>query len=244
VPPPLLPEDRPDDRRPISHRDRVHAPEELPPSRYQTRKLFVGGGHKSNQLFLIDFGLAKKFQDFETHHHIEFSSGKSLTGTARYASINAMRGYEQSRRDDLEAISYCMLYFLRGTLPWMGLAARNMKEKQDRIREVKERIPIDQLWNGYPPEFARFSQALRGLQFADAPNYALYRLWFRELFVKMGFVYDYQYDWVGKTPTVPEDREPLAPASSTDLLGRAFMTGSLGIPPPGFDSSAAAIPRH
>ena len=55
--------------------------------------LLMGLRNKRNQLFLIDFGLAKRFKDPKTGKHIPFREGKCLTGTARYASINTHLGY-------------------------------------------------------------------------------------------------------------------------------------------------------
>ena len=60
---------------------------------------------------------------------------KSLTGTARYASINAHLGVEQTRRDDLEALGYMIIYFMLGSLPWQSV---NMKEKALKYRKVME----------------------------------------------------------------------------------------------------------
>lgn len=156
----------------------------------------IGSGKKSSQIFIIDFGLSKKYRDPKTLEHMKYQTGKSLTGTARYASINALKGYEQSRRDDIESLAYCLLYFMRGNLPWMGLDAKDRKQKYERIRDVKNSTKIEDLCRNIPEEFAIFLQKVRALDFVEEPDYAGYRKMFYELFIRKGYVYDYQYDWV------------------------------------------------
>ena len=78
----------------------------------------MGNGTKRSSVFLIDFGLSKRYKDAKTGEHIPYRDNKSLTGTARYASVNTHIGIEQARRDDMESIGYILLYFLKGSLPW------------------------------------------------------------------------------------------------------------------------------
>lgn len=78
----------------------------------------IGHGKKQNIIYVIDYGLAKRYFDAKSGEHIRYADNKSLTGTARYASVNAHLGIEQSRRDDMESIGFILCYFLKGSLPW------------------------------------------------------------------------------------------------------------------------------
>ena len=192
----------------------------------------VGYGKKASVIYVIDFGLAKKYRDSRTHQHIPYSERKSLTGTARYASINAQLGLEQSRRDDLESLGFVFMYFLRGSLPWQGLRANTKLSKYDKICEKKMTTPIDVLCKGAPVEFANFLSYCRSLRFDDKPDYAFVRRMFRELFIKEGYEPDFIYDWTlikqsqagGKIETDPvpdvhisEDNEAVAKVREVKL---------------------------
>ncbi|KAG4948018.1 hypothetical protein JHK82_041193 [Glycine max] len=149
----------------------------------------MGLGRRANQVYAIDFGLAKKYRDTSTHQHIPYRENKNLTGTARYASMNTHLGIEQSRRDDLESLGFVLI------LPWQGLKAGTKKQKYEKISEKKVSTSIESLCRGYPSEFASYFHYCRSLRFDDKPDYAYLKRLFRDLFIREGFQFDYVFDW-------------------------------------------------
>mmetsp|Transcript_33149 Transcript_33149/g.89751 ORF Transcript_33149/g.89751 Transcript_33149/m.89751 type:complete len:349 (-) Transcript_33149:81-1127(-) len=168
-----------------------------------------GVNEKTHHLYLIDFGLSKKYWDVK---HSAMRMKLSLTGTARYASINAHRGIEQSRRDDLEAIGHMLIYFLRGHLPWSGLEAKTQEEKYRKIRETKENVPLDSLCEGFPDAFKIYLRTCRDMEFKERPDYSALRKLFRDVRDSLRDdkdegLEDHSFEWLKDTT----DLGPLVP---------------------------------
>uniref|UniRef100_A0A3Q2XU90 non-specific serine/threonine protein kinase n=1 Tax=Hippocampus comes TaxID=109280 RepID=A0A3Q2XU90_HIPCM len=190
----------------------------------------MGLGKKGNLVYIIDFGLAKKYRDARTHQHIPYRENKNLTGTARYASINTHLGIEQSRRDDLESLGYVLMYFNLGSLPWQGLKAATKRQKYERISEKKMSTPIEVLCKGYPSVFSTYLNLCRSLRFDDKPDYSYLRQLFRNLFHRQGFSYDYVFDWsmlkFGAGRTAEDgDKERKEEKDEEDRAGEAQRLG-------------------
>jgi serine/threonine protein kinase len=174
----------------------------------------------TKKIYVIDFGLAKRYRDPETHVHISYKENKHLTGTPRYASINSHLGIQCSRRDDMESMDYILMYFLRGSLPWQGYRAHSKRRKYQKIMEKKLATPIDLLHNGYPDEFRRFAEYARCLRFADKPDYGAFNTIFLGMAQRLQIDLNGVYDWDHlapvvspiQLPTVHEDDESVKPA--------------------------------
>lgn len=129
---------------------------------------------KAPLLYLIDFGLTKRVVDPTSQRHIPHRTGKSLTGTPRYASLHAHDGEEQSRRDDLEALGYMLVFLAKGALPWQGLGRRHGPGSRAHYRAIAERkrsTDLAALCDGLPSAFAETIAYARRLRFADMPDY-------------------------------------------------------------------------
>ena len=154
------------------------------------------GAPDENGIHLIDFGMAKQYRDPKTKQHIPYREKKSLSGTARYMSINTHLGREQSRRDDMESLGHVFFYFLRGQLPWQGLKAPNNKQKYEKIGEKKRSTNVYDLAQGFPIQFGRYLEIVRNLSFDETPDYEGYRKLLLSSLDDLNMAADGEYDWM------------------------------------------------
>ena len=158
---------------------------------------FVMGLNENNaHLYIIDFGLSKKYRSSKTLMQYPLIKRKKLVGTARYASIHALEEFEQSRRDDLESVGYVLIYFLKGSLPWQGLKAKGKEERYRKILEKKKEISSEELCKGFPIIFQNFVYYVKNLDYLEEPDYENLKNMF------IGFInnelnenFDFIYDW-------------------------------------------------
>jgi len=149
----------------------------------------LGIEDNKNLLYVIDFGLAKRYMT--KGMHIKIENNRKLIGTARYVSINIHNGILPSRRDDMESIGYILLYLLLGNLPWQGLKISNRDEKHKIIGEKKNKI---KWWDKYnskvPGEIFIMIQYCRNLKYDENPDYVYLKKLLNNLYEHKGFACD------------------------------------------------------
>ena len=155
----------------------------------------TGRGINEKKIYIIDFGLAKKYYSVSKAQHIKFVTGKHLIGTARYCGRNAHKGYEQGRRDDIESIGYVLMYFLLGILPWQGLKVKKNEDQFVRIGKKKESTSFEELTAGQPEEFLLYFQHCDKLEFEAQPNYIYLIGLFQNIIDRLCQDCFYDFDW-------------------------------------------------
>ena len=155
----------------------------------------IGRGQNEKKIYIIDFGLAKKYYSVSKAQHIKFVTGKHLIGTARYCGRNAHRGYEQGRRDDIESIGYVLMYFLLGVLPWQGLKVKKNEDQFEKIAQKKYATSFEELTAGQPEEFLKYFKHVEKLEFESQPNYVYLIGLFQSIIDKYCADCLYDFDW-------------------------------------------------
>ena len=123
------------------------------------------------KLYLVDFGLSKPYIFNGTH--IDYKKKDKFMGTPDFASINAHNFLEQSRRDDLESVSYMLIYFYFGTLEWINddIYFSNNEDENMYVKNKKELLCQNQ---DIPPLLMEYHNYVRKLEFEETPDYDKY----------------------------------------------------------------------
>ena len=177
---------------------------------------FLIGKKDPNIIYLIDFGLSKKYKSSTTGKHIRFGFTGKLTGTVRFASANALRGGEQSRRDDLESIGYMIIYFMRGKLPWQGVTGNKKMERYLKIYKMKKNVAPEDLCKSLPKQMTEFMRYVKQLEFEQEPDYNFLRNLFSSILKKINSTNDkLLFSWI-RLADLPNLKNPVNPATRRD----------------------------
>ena len=177
---------------------------------------FLIGRKDPNVIYLIDFGLSKKYKSSTTGKHIKFGFTGKLTGTVRFASANALRGGEQSRRDDLESIGYMIIFFMRGRLPWQGVTGNKKMERYLKIYKMKKNVAPEDLCKSLPKQMTDFMRYVKQLEFEQEPDYNYLRNLFNSIIKRIHDTNDLLiFSWI-RTADLPNLKNPINPATRRD----------------------------
>ena len=163
----------------------------------------VIGKNDPNVIYLIDFGLSRKYRSSRTGKHIKFNNLKLTYGSLRYLSINGNKGYEQSRRDDLESLGYMLIFLATGNVPWLKVENVNLNivKKYLLIYKIKKSISPEKLCKGLPEEMTKYINYCRGLFFEEDPDYNYLRGLFESMLIKIHQKNDFKFSWLPRTLT-------------------------------------------
>jgi len=161
---------------------------------------FIIGQNDPDVIYLIDFGFAKKYRSSRTGKHINFSYLNHVIGSWNFSSHNAIRGYEGSRRDDLESFGYMLIYLAKGGwVPWMKILKMNNLSQIDKERiiiKTKMEISEENLCKGLPNEFVKYMKYVKNLEFEQEPNYQYLNNLFISILSKNEFKKDIKFFWL------------------------------------------------
>ena len=159
---------------------------------------FLLGRNNPNIIYVTGFWLCTKYCSSKSGKHIMPGFRGTFSGTIKYSSANAQRGRQLSRRDDLESLGYTLLYFMKGSLPWMNLNQNNNeKEAYIKTYSMKKFMPVERLCKGTPSEMQDYFKYVRQLKFKEEPNYEYLRNLFVNLLKKNGIenCQNYCFSW-------------------------------------------------
>ncbi|KJH49892.1 hypothetical protein DICVIV_04003, partial [Dictyocaulus viviparus] len=129
----------------------------------------VGIGAKERNIYMLDFGIARKFTEGATNTVRVPRIKVHFLGTVRFASRACHKQIEQGRKDDLECWLYMAfdLFDDNNGLSWKRCVREDVFEKKEQFF----RLECTTCFNIVPKEFGRIVKYIDGLKYSDGPDY-------------------------------------------------------------------------
>ncbi len=191
----------------------------------------IGNGKDGmKRLYLIDFGLARKYTD-DAGKPLPEREDATFRGTTTYASVYAHEHKEQSARDDLFSALYVLAEAHEGVLPWKSGEEKKSKQDVERLKKVCVKDPkVLCPTQGCPAPIENFARAISTLKYGETPNYAELRAPFEAVIRDSG---DAPLDWEAapqtpsgkRAPPPPSGPAPTATYADVAANGDANITG-------------------
>ena len=173
--------------------------------------MLLGTKDSENSVYIVDFGIARRYTNPRNGAHMPFLDGKPLVGTVRYASLNTHLGIgqllwlllnkyihlfakAQTRRDDIECLAYSLLDCLQD-LPWGHIKGGSPKQFEERVREKKRSWTPERLCVGIPNAFKVLLSHARQLKFDEEPDYDGLQKVFIDDVERHGYSMNTPFDW-------------------------------------------------
>ena len=160
---------------------------------------FLVGNPDQSQIYLIDFGNARKYRSSRTGKHLPFSRNYKIYGTTIFLSLNVLKGIEQTRKDELESLGLVIIYLYKGYLPWSNYKFKDIFQALEKIKAIKENLSMKQLCHGLPIEMFKYMNYIKNMNFEDTPDYRYLQSLFLNILKKIGEKNDLFFSWVDKS---------------------------------------------
>lgn len=130
---------------------------------------------KTEDFYLVDFGLAKTFKTKDNRFFNKF------IGSSLFAA-NACHYFQNpEKKHDLESLGYVLLYFIQGSLPWQNIKENDFEEKIIKIGQMKQKF-LDKELKNLPLSLKSFFEYLIAFKSNDKLDYN----YLTELLIKLG----------------------------------------------------------
>ena len=187
------------------------------------------GNKDKRTIYLIDFGLSSKYRSNRTGKHNKYKFIKKVHGSYRFMSVNANKGYELSRRDDLESLGYTLIYLAKNHLPWVGTDSLKLDKEiiVQAVYKLKSSATPEQLCEGLPEEFLEYIKYVKKLLFEEDPDYLYMKSLFTSYLSRNELKNDLLFFWVINLEK--KSKEGINKGKASDTKNNSNITSSNNI---------------